>query len=154
MKIKTYRPALDLPAKRLCNLAHAVASDTLDDILAVRNNNSDALVGGAVDTNETRGRELVNLAPAGAVQVQSDAEALAPCLVAETQHRSVVATDLSTASTVGSSAIEVLKNEGVDWVHTVVDTSGHDEDHECVLLRRAETQLGGASEQKRTDVHG
>ena len=86
--------------------------------------------------------------------MQSDTEALAPCLVAETKHRSVVATDLSATSTVGSSTIEVLKDEGIDGVHAVVDTGGHDEDHESVLLRRAKTQLCGASEEKRTDVHG
>lgn len=86
--------------------------------------------------------------------MQSDAEALAPCLVTETKHRSVVATDLSATGTVGSSTVEVLKNQGIDGVYTVVDTSGHDEDHEGVLLGRAETQLRGASEEKRTDVHG
>lgn len=86
--------------------------------------------------------------------MQSNAEALAPCLVTETQHRSVVATNLSATSTVGSSTVEVLKDKGINWVHTVVDTSGHDEDHESVLLGRAETQLCGASEEKRTDVHG
>jgi hypothetical protein len=73
--------------------------------------------------------------------VQGDAEALTPCLVAETQHRSVVATDLSATGTVGSRAVEVLKNEGIDGVHAVVDASGHDEDDERVLLGRAETQL-------------
>jgi hypothetical protein len=86
--------------------------------------------------------------------VQSDTEALAPRLVTETQHRSVVATDLSATSTVGSGTVEVLKNEGIDGVNAVVDASWHDEDHESVLLRRAETQLCGASEEKRTDVHG
>ena len=86
--------------------------------------------------------------------MQSDAEALASRLVAETQHRSVVATDLGAAGTVGSGTVEVLKNEGVDGVDAVVDTSGHNEDHEGVLLRRAETQLCRASEEKRTNVHG
>jgi hypothetical protein len=150
----TYRPALDLPAKRLCNLAHAVAGDALDHVLAVGNDNSDTLLRSAVDTNETRSRELINLASGRAVQVQSDAEALTPRLVAEAQHRGVVATDLSATGTVGSRAVEVLENEGVDGVHAVVDASGHDEDHESVLLRRAETQLRRASEEERTNVHG
>ena len=86
--------------------------------------------------------------------MQSNAEALAPCLVTETQHRGVVATDLGATGTIGGSTVEVLKDEGVNRVHTVVDTSGHDKDDESVLLRRAETQLCGASEKKRTDVHG
>ena len=86
--------------------------------------------------------------------MQSNTEALAPCLVAETKHRSVVATDLGATGTVGSSTVEVLEDQGIDGVHAVVDTSRHDEDHEGVLLRRAETQLCGASEEKRTDVHG
>lgn len=86
--------------------------------------------------------------------MQSDTEALAPRLVTETKHRSIVATDLGATSTVGSSTVEVLKNQGIHGVHAVVDTGGHDEDHEGVLLGRAETELRRASEEKRTDVHG
>ena len=86
--------------------------------------------------------------------MESDAESLTPRFVAETENRSVVATNLGTASTVGSNTVEVLEDEGINRVDTVVDASGHDEDDKGVLLRRAQAQLGRAAEQKRTDVHG
>lgn len=152
--VETYRPALDLPAEQLGNLANAVAGDTLDNVLAVGNNDGKTLLGCAVNTDETRGRELVNLAPRCTVQVKSDAKAFAPRLVAKTKHRCVVATNLGATSTIGSSTVEVLKDESVDGVDTVVDASGHDKDDECVLFRRAQTQLSRATEQKRTNVHG
>jgi hypothetical protein len=152
--LETYRPALDLPAERLCDLAHAVAGDTLDHVLAVRDDDCDALLGSAVDTNEAGSGELVNLTPGRAVQVKSDAESFTPRLVAETEDGGVVATDLGTAGTVGSSTVEVLEDQGVDRVNAVVDASGHDEDNKSVLLRRTQAQLGRATKQKRTDVHG
>ena len=86
--------------------------------------------------------------------MESDAESLTPRFVAETENRSVVATNLGTASTVGSSTVEVLEDEGINRVDTVVDASRHDEDDKGVLLRRAQAQLGRAAEQKGTDVHG
>jgi hypothetical protein len=152
--LKAYRPALDLPAERLCDLAHAVAGDTLNHVLAVRDDDGDALLRSTVDTNEAGSGELVDLAPGRTVQVESDAEAFTSCLVAEAEHRSVVATDLGTASTVGGSAIEVLKDEGINRVNAVVHASRHDEDDESVLFGRAQAQLSRAAEQKRTDVHG
>jgi hypothetical protein len=149
-----YRPALDLPAERLCDLAHAVAGDTLNHVLAVRDNDGDALFRSAVDADEAGSGELVDLAPGGTVQVESDAEAFTSRLVAEAEHRSVVTTNLGTASTVGSSTVEVLENEGINRVNAVVHASRHDEDDESVLFGRAQAQLCGAAEQKRTDVHG
>lgn len=154
VRFKAYRPALDLPAERLCDLAHAVAGDTLDHVLAVRDDDREALLRSTIDTNESGSGKLVNLAPGRAVQVEGDAESFTPGLVAEAEHRSVVATDLGTASTIGSSTVEVLKNEGINGVNTVVHTSRHDEDDESVLLGRAQTQLCRAAEQKRADVHG
>ena len=149
-----YRSAFDVPSKRLCDSANTVARDTFDDVLAVGHNDGDSLVGVALDTNEAGGGELINLSSRPAVQVQSDTVTLAPRLVTETEDRRVVSTDLGATCAIGRRAVEVLKNEGIDRVHTVVDTSGHDKHDESVLFRRAQAQLRAASEQERSDVHG
>jgi hypothetical protein len=86
--------------------------------------------------------------------VEGNAKPFASCFVAEAKHRSVVATNLGTASTVGSSTVKVLKNECINRVNAVVHTSGHDEDDESVLFGRAQAQLSRATEQKRANVHG
>lgn len=86
--------------------------------------------------------------------MKGDAKALTPRLVTEAKNGSVVTSDLGTAGTVGSRAVKVLQDESVHGVNTVVDTSGHDEDDESVLLRRAQTELCRAAEEERTNVHG
>lgn len=149
-----YRSALDVPSERLGDSANTVAGDTLDNVLAVGDDNSHTLVGSALDTDEAGGGELINLSSRLAVQVQGDAVALAPRLVAESENRRVVASNFGATSTIGRRTVKVLKDEGIDGVDTVVDTRGHNEHDESVLFRRAQPQLCAASEQKRANVHG
>lgn len=151
--IFTHWALLHLPTPALCNLADAVTGDRLNDILAVWHNDCATLVRRAMNTDEARSRELVNLRSCPAVQMQSNAEALLLCLSTMPQDWCVVATDFRTASALGSSAIKVLQNQSCDWMHTVVDSSGHDVYDEHVLFWWIETKLSTGAKEQWSNVH-
>lgn len=135
------------------DLARGLGRDGLDDVLAVGDDD-----GGPVPVpahaEEARGRELVDLAPGLAVEVQRDAVARVPGALAVPQHGRVVAAHLGAARPLGGGAVKVLEDQGVDRVHAVVDARRHHEDHERVLVGRAEAELRARPEQQRPDVHG
>lgn len=68
--------------------------------------------------------------------------------------RCIVSTNLGTAGTIGRGTIELVEDEALDQVSTMVDTSGHDEDAEHVLFRWDEAQLGARPVDLWADVHG
>lgn len=85
--------------------------------------------------------------------MQRNSKALIASLITVTEDRCVVTADLCAARSFRGGAIEVLKNEGLDGVNTVVDADGEDVDAESVFLRRAEAELSGGPKDERADVH-
>jgi hypothetical protein len=121
------RPHLDLPAQIPGDLLYRVASDTLDDVLRVRNDQRSflALV---LDGQKPRRRELVDVRAGLRVQVQRDAVALLPRRFGVDQDRRVVTADLRRSGTLWCCAVEVFEDETVNGVDAMVDADGEDVD--------------------------
>lgn len=148
----SYRTALDCVSKRLCNLKDGICCDTGNHILAVWHRNC-GLASLCLDANEAASGELVNLRASLRIEVQGDAKTLIACFITVTKDRCVVTTDLCAARALRGRAVEVLEDESLDGVDTVVDANGEDIDAESVFLRRAEAELGRGSKYERADVH-
>lgn len=135
---------LDLPAVALGQRQDAAAGDAVDDALGVGHNEGDVVAAAAarLDADEAAGAELVNVLVPGAVQVQRDSVSLRPRLVAPSQDWRIVAADLCVAGAVGRRAVELVEDQGLYGMNTVVDARGDDEDAERVLLWRGQAQLG------------
>ena len=123
---ETYCSLLDGPAEATGQLAHTVARHALDDILAIRHDERDALVlrRVALDTNKPGGAELVDLGARAAVEVQRDAESFIPSALAEAEDWCVVATDLCGACSFRRGAVEVFEDQSSDRVYAVIDPDG------------------------------
>ena len=150
----TYRTLLNLPPKAPSNLLDTIARDTINHGLAARNNNSNIIFSSLATnhTDESASAKFVDLLVSGAVQVEGNVIPLPSSLVTMAQHRRIVASNLGTARPVGRGTVKVLQNQRLDGVRAVVDTRGDDEYRKEVLLRRAEAELGRATEDLGTDV--
>ena len=85
--------------------------------------------------------------------MQSNPVSIISSSVAESEHRSVVAANLSGTSTMRSGTIKVLEDECRDRVYAVVNAYRQHPHHKCILLRRRQAQLRRASKQQRANVH-
>ena len=138
--VHAYLSRLGLPAKRLGDPEHTISSYALDDILAARSDELD-LVTVLLDTDERRCGELVDYATSLAIQVQCDSVAGLVGLLAVSQNGSVVATNLSRASSFRCRTVKVLKDKSIYGVGSVVDAGGNAVNNKSVLLGRIEAQL-------------
>lgn len=147
---------LDLPAVALGQRQDAAAGDAVDDALGVGHHEGDVVAAAAarLDADEAAGAELVNVLVPGAVQVQRDSVSLRPRLVAPSQDWRIVAADLCVASAVGRRAVELVEDQRLYGMNTVVHARGDDEDAKGVLLRRGQAQLSAGAVDLRADVHG
>ena len=133
---ETHRSLLNRPPKTLCDLAHTVARNTVDHVLAVRHHDRLLVPLCILDSNESTGAELVNLAPRPTVQMQCDSEPFVPSSFTESQHRRIVSAHLGGSRTLWRRAVKVLQNQRCYRVDTVVDADGQYVDEECVFFRR------------------
>ena len=148
-----YRSSLNIPAEAAADVGDAVGGDALDDVLRIRDHESNIV---SVDdgTNEAARAKFVNLGVGSAVEVQSDAEAVLAGAIAPPEHWRIVAADLGTTGAVGGSAVELVEDQRPHGVRAVVHTGGQDVDAEGVFLGRAEAQLGAGAVDLRAHVHG
>ena len=153
MKEKTHRSLLNLPPKTPAQLLDAVARDTVDHGLAVGHNKSH-IITVHERSDEAASAELVHLLVRLAVEVERDAVALVPRLLAPPQHRRVVAAHLGAACAVGRRAVKVGHDERLDGVGAVVDARRDDEHGKNILLGRVQAELRRAAVDLRADVHG
>lgn len=149
----TYRSPLYPPAEALADRSDAVGGHTLDDVLGIWDDERNVL-SVCQSTNEGTGAELIDLRVRSAVQVQCDTKALVSRLVAPPQHGRIVTTHLGTTNAVWCRTIELVQNQTVYRVGTVVDTGRQDVDTKHVLLGWAETELRTGAVDLRTNVHG
>jgi hypothetical protein len=148
----TYRAHFSLPSKALRNLQTRVTSHRLNNISAVWHHKRD-IFSHLFYTNKSTCRELINLAPRLAVQVQRDSIACLASFLTMPQHRRIVSTHLRRSSSIRRRSIEVLKNKSLDGVDTVVYTHGQHIHAKSVLLWWVQAQLCRASKDQRTDIH-
>ena len=108
----------------------------------------------AVDADQSRCGELLDLGSRLAVQMKGNAVAICFGLVAPPHDGGVVASDLGGPGPRWCGPVEIFQDQGLDRMCAMVHSDRENVDEEGVLLRRTQSQLRRASQQQWPDVHG